>query len=348
MDEFLHPSLMNQVGCFRLAIIGLGEVTNYYWPALANLEDLTVAGVLDCDRQKVDTWNNRYPHCPAFTDLNQLYEQVNPDSVIIATSSSSHYTVAQEVLSWGKPILLEKPATASRGEWEALIEQASHAQVPLVIAFHAAFGAEVLWFLEHQPELEETYGPITGFFAHFYDPYSIDGALNPHAKSLLSSWMDSGVNALSIIAKIVHNLELTQSYFTPDLSNCNGNIHSQVGFRFATAPRNCAGRGWIETHWGLGIKSKTTHLHLAETGYNLLLDHDRQRLILTDPQGESCILADLTTEQPRMVNHYQGVFQDFRNHLQQGTDNLAFAQTVHDLLYSAYESPYNIQLKQKI
>jgi hypothetical protein len=160
--------------------------------------------------------------------------------------------------------------------------------------------------------------------------------------------MDSGVNALSIIAKIVHNLELTQSYFTPDLSNCNGNIHSQVGFRFATAQRNCAGRGWIETHCGLGIKSKTTHLHLAETGYNLLLDHDRQRLILTDPQGESCILADLTTEQPRMVNHYQGVFQDFRNHLQQGTDNLAFAQTVHDLLYSAYESPYNIQLKQKI
>ncbi|MDJ1169533.1 Gfo/Idh/MocA family oxidoreductase [Roseofilum sp. BLCC_M154] len=338
---------MNQVRCFRLAIIGLGEVTNYYWPALANREDLTVVGVVDCDRQKVDTWNNHYPHCPAFTSLNPLYEQVNPDAVIIATSSSSHYTVAQEALSWGKPILLEKPATASRGEWEALIEQASQAQVPLAIAFHAAFGAEVLWFLEHQSALEETYGPITGFFAHFYDPYWVDGILQPHAHSLISSWMDSGVNALSLIAKIVRNLELTQSYFTPDLTDSNGKIHSQVGFRFATAEGNCAGRGWIETHWGLGIKSKTTDLQFAKTGYELRLDHDRQRLLLTDPHGESSILADLTTEQPRMVNHYQGVFQDFRNHLQQGTDNLEFAQTVHHLLYSAYESPYNIQLKQK-
>jgi len=336
---------MTQVSIFRLGIIGLGKVTEYYWPALDRVEGLIVAGVSDRDRQKVDTWNHHYPHCPAFTHLHDLYEQVNPDAVIIATSSPSHYTVAQEALSWGKPILLEKPATSSRTEWETLIKQASQAQVPLAIAFHAAFGAEVLWFLEHQPELETTYGPITGFFAHFYDPYWVEGTLKPHAHSLISSWMDSGVNALSVISKLVRALEPTESYFTPNLTPFNGVIHSQVGFKFSTAENNCAGRGWIETHWGLGIKSKTTHLQFAQTGHELLVDHDRQRLILTDPQGASSLLANCATAPPRMVTHYQGVFEDFYHHLQQGTDNLEFAQTVHHLLYSAYEAPHNIQLK---
>ena len=46
-----------------------------------------------------------------------------------------------------------------------------------------------------------------------------------------------------------------------------------------------------------------------------------------------------------MVTHYQGVFQDFRTHLQQGMDNLEVANLVHHLLYSAYEAPYNIQLQ---
>jgi len=336
---------MTPVSPFRLGIIGLGNVTNYYWPALDNLEGLTVAGVSDRDRQKVDAWNHDYPHCPAFTHLRELYEQVNPDAVIIATSSPSHFTVTQEALSWHKPILLEKPATSSRTEWETLINQASQAQVPLAIAFHAAFGAEVLWFLEHQPELQQQYGNITGFFARFYDPYRVNGSLIPHAYSLISSWMDSGVNALSTISKLVSSLELTQSHFTPDFTEPNLDIHSQVGFRFSTAENNCAGRGWIETHWGLGIKSKTTHLQFAQTGYELLLDHDRQQIVLTDPQGESILLADCATKTPRMVTHYQGVFAEFRNHLQQGTDNLEFAQKVHNLLYSAYESPYNIQVK---
>ncbi|MDJ1179167.1 Gfo/Idh/MocA family oxidoreductase [Roseofilum sp. BLCC_M91] len=335
---------MAQVSIFRLAIIGLGNVTQYYWPALAKVEGLTVVGVSDRDRQKVDTWNHHYPYCPAFTTLHELYEQLHPDAVIIATSSPSHYTVAQEALSWGKPILLEKPATRSREEWETLIHQASQAQVPLAIAFHAAFGAEILWFLDHQPELETTYGPITGFFAHFYDPYWV-GALKPHAHSLISSWMDSGVNALSVINKLIPALDLTQSHFTLEFTHPHVDIHSQVGFKFATTDGHCAGRGWIETHWGLGIKSKTTHLQLAKTGYELLLDHDLQRLILTDPQGKSTILADCATETPRMVTHYQRVFEDFRNHLQQGTDNLEFAQSVHNLLYSAYEFPYNIQMK---
>ncbi|MBP0030410.1 Gfo/Idh/MocA family oxidoreductase [Roseofilum sp. Guam] len=337
---------MTQASSFQLGIVGLGQVTDYYWPALAKVEGLNVVGVSDRDRQKVEAWNHRFPHCPAFTNLHELYKQVNPDAVIIATSSPSHYSVAQEALSWGKPILLEKPATASKTEWEALINQASQAQVPLIIAFHAAFGAEVLWFLEYQQALENVYGKITGFFAHFYDPYCVSGKVESDFYHLISSWMDSGVNALSVICKIVHSLELTQSHFTPDVTNPDRDIHSQVGFRFPTAQNNLAGRGWIETHWGLGIKSKTTYLQFAQTGHELLLDHDRESLVLTDPQGEASIIADCATEQARMVTHYQGVFENFRMHLQQGTNNLEFAQAVHGWLYSAYESPYNIQLSK--
>ncbi len=338
---------MNQDTPLRLGVVGLGRVTSYYWPALETIPGLRVAGVCDRDHDKVTLWNQTSPHCPAFTDLQALAEQVNPDAFVVATTSSTHYAVTQALLPFGKPILLEKPATSSAAEFQRLITQVSTHQIPLIVAFHNQFSRELEWFLEQKNALEQSFGKITGFFSGFYDPYGESGTLKPHANSLISSWLDSGVNALSMIVKILDSLEIIESHFTKFPSHNDPDIHGYVQFSFAVNSGDRAGRGAIETHWGLGINHKKTRWQFGQTGYEILCNHNQEQVILIDPQGQSEILANCSGTQPRMVAHYQGVFQDFYHHCQQGTHNLALSQQIHHLLYQAYESPYNLSLNPK-
>ncbi|MDJ1183016.1 Gfo/Idh/MocA family protein [Roseofilum casamattae] len=329
---------MNPDSLFRLAIVGLGRVTHYYWPALETIPGLTVVGVCDRDRRKVDGWNNYQSDCPAFVEIQELCKQVNPDAFVVATPSASHYTVMQELLPYGKPILLEKPATSSANDWEQLLAQIHRQKTNVIIAFHSAFSREVLWFREHQETWQDSLGNITGFSCGFYDPYASNGQLQPGAKSLVSSWIDSGVNALSTIAKFVRSLELIESHFTYNSDNIIWHSHSS--FSFGINGNDFGGRGHIETHWGLGLNRKITHLYFAQTGHEIQLDHDRQCVRLIAPERQSKILADFAGEKSRLVAHYEGVFADFYRHLQRGTNNLDYAREIHQLLFAAYEKPY--------
>ena len=329
---------MNPDSLFRLAIVGLGRVTHYYWPALETIPGLTVAAVCDRDRHKVDRWKNCQSNCPAFAEIPELWKQVNPDAFVVATPSASHYTVMQELLPYGKPILLEKPATSSANDWEQLLARINRQKSNVIIAFHSAFGREVLWFREHQEKWQDSLGKITGFSCGFYDPYLSNGQLQPGAKSLVSSWIDSGVNALSTISRFVRSLEPIESYFTYDSDSIDW--HNHACFSFAIDGDNLGGRGHIKTHWGLGINRKTTHLYFAQTGHEIELDHNGQCVRLIDPKGQPQILADFAGERSRLVAHYEGVFADFYRHLQRGTDNLDYAMEIHRLLFSVYKRPY--------
>jgi predicted dehydrogenase len=80
-------------------------------------------------------WGNTY--CRVLTGLGIEYwqagrdwkDQPRPDRLIIASSTASHYEVACDAMDLGLPVLIEKPATETQEQVEALIKRGGTAFV---------------------------------------------------------------------------------------------------------------------------------------------------------------------------------------------------------------------------
>lgn len=319
----------------KLAIVGLGHVANFQLQALEYIDKFELVAICDTDKNKKNQVPDRIPF---FTKYDDMIGTVNMDSVLISIPNKYHYEVAKNVLKSNKNLLLEKPATLNMKEIEELINIARTKGLTFVIAFHAAFAKDLLWFLEnYETNLYKELGNITGFRCHFYDPYIINGVLLKHAEILDGSWIDSGINALSVIGKLVNNIEIEEAILTyvPQY-NCS-EIQGAVNFVFPINKFDKAGRGTIDTNWTLGINCKITRLYFANKKKEIVLHHSNQQVLLVYEDRKTKLLIDCSGDKPRLVNHYMGVFKDFYTCLMTGSDNLEYALHLHSLLLTPYK-----------
>jgi predicted dehydrogenase len=230
----------------RIGLVGLGHVTEYQLEALLQLPAFKIVGVCDTNPQKAQIKGN----IPFFTNIRDFLKSVETDIVLVSTPVNSHFEVAKIVLESGRNVLIEKPATSNLNEFNELVEISHRNNTLLTVAFHAAFAKDLLWFLKSRKRpLYERLGPITGFRCTFYDPYIENGILLPRANSLNGSWIDGGINALSVIGQIVDidSLRIEEAVSTR-LPQYNYEIQSTVHFVFSPENSLKTGRGSIDTN----------------------------------------------------------------------------------------------------
>lgn len=120
---------------FRIGLIGAGtHGTRYLRHAANDVPGMTVAALCRRDQQSgrrlADELGCRYHAEP-----RELIEEPDVDGVVICTPPSSHFDLAAAVRTAGKPLLLEKPMTATLCEAERLAElDAASAGPPLMLA----------------------------------------------------------------------------------------------------------------------------------------------------------------------------------------------------------------------
>jgi hypothetical protein len=159
------------------------------------------------------------------------------------------------------------------------------------------------------------------------------------AESLNGSWIDSGINALSVIDRLVDNLTIEEAFLThvPQY-NCT-EIQGTVNFIFSIEGKDKVGRGTIDTNWTLNLNCKITRLFFTDKRKEIVLHHSKQQVLLIDKDGNIKLLKDCSDRKERLVNHYIGVLKDFYAHLVNKTDNLEKALHLHEILLE----PYNMQ-----
>jgi D-galactose 1-dehydrogenase len=322
----------------RLSTIGLGNVADYHLEALKQQNQFVLVAACDSDESKQKKLLEYSPNTKFFTSYEEMLKTVSIDAVLVASSNHTHYEIAKKVLDSGKNLLLEKPATSNLAELEDLVNRAKMNNLVFVVAFHDSFAKEVRWFLNsYQQQLYKDLGPITGFECGFYDPYILEGKLQEKAKSLGSSWLDSGINALSVIAKLVESLAVIEKRHVHIPSYPVGDIQSSVDFAFSIdGKEDSAGRGLIETNWCLGYSRKVTNLYFAISKNQVILHHSNQQVLLIDKQMNKTVLADFSSSTPRLTDQYADVFNDFYSHLVSFSNNLDFAWGVHQLLLAEH------------
>ncbi len=177
----------------RTAIIGLGTVTKYYLCGLEASRVLDLCAV--CDAREDAASRNTFSQYPFYTDYKKMLNEEALDLVIISTPPATHFEIAAYALERGIDVICEKPVVLSMEEYRALLAIAENNGARLDAMYHWQNGIEVLYFNEKYDKSK-----ICEIHTTVLDPYSIDGrVIDPQKRKLMGTWVDSGVNILSMI-----------------------------------------------------------------------------------------------------------------------------------------------------
>jgi predicted dehydrogenase len=318
----------------KVAIVGIGHVARYQIDAIQHLPGMVeLVGVCDDDAAARPDIACRFHH-----SLDDLIETSPADIVVVSTNNSDHFGTATKLLKAGRAVMVEKPVCENRDELSRLENLARTSNLFFHAAFHAAFARDLLWWMDGREALATRYGPVIHFDMGFYDPYiERDGAVRKAARGLDGSWYDSGINALTVLARIADpasiRLEGARMFASPhmDCDQINGSA------RFSCHVDGLACAGDVNTDWSLELDRKRTILSYERA--TVILDHSLEQVVIRDGRKDPEIIS-LQNGLPRLTNHYVGVFADLREAFARRQDNSILSAQLHELVFAAVEKAH--------
>jgi predicted dehydrogenase len=296
----------------KVAWIGLGKVAAHHLEALEYLSDVArpVAG---CDPN--DAIRMRYSDkLPMYISIPAMLAEHRPDVVVIASPTPTHAEVCDELLAVAavhKPrlILVEKPLATTPGDVKRLLAAARKIDVDLRGIYHAAYAPEVEWGLGVLSSID---APLLRVESEFLDPYVTS---DPDRRSRVygDSWLDSGINALSVLSRIfmIHDINV----------RCIPDLTSTYAARLAGARDNDPRDGHIYTSWQAVEAAKSTRLYFQD-GSQVLLNH---QATAAQVYGSSGLLAAWGADgaTARLTSHYIGALAAALDPAQTPLDDVA-------------------------
>lgn len=339
---WIESLLTKQHAMINIGIVGLGNIFDYQYKAISSLgHSVSVSAVYDVDsakaRSKVRDMTINTVICEQYSEL---LCNPNIDVVLISTPPHTHRELAESALIAKKNVIIEKPLCDNYDHILSLFSLKNESDSLLYSAFHAAFAEDLIWFINNAENLKNKYSlsQLNRIVCFFSDPYTGNNNIISGKSLLGGSYLDSGVNALSVCGKIVDLHSYSLETMSADKNDYGTVISSNTLFR-----SNVQGMPIIEinTNWNLGINKKQTLLQYENAC--ILLDHSNQSVLVSQSASNYSSLSNNTDENwellysftslERLHAQYCRVFEDYINCYHLHCDNEAFSKEVHRLLF---------------
>jgi predicted dehydrogenase len=287
----------------RVLLVGLGAIGETHARALEATPSAEVVAGVDVDGTRTLEFRGAdrpvYPGVREASEACEAGEGCGPDLVVIATPTGTHAAVCDQAARYFPEarLLVEKPAAAALGDARRILIDIGRRQ-PVDVAYHTSFAPEVSWgqraLEDRRPEL----GDLVSAEIFFADPYYDD--FDRATATLGDSWLDSGINALSVLARFatIVRRESLRPIGTERQSIFEARLACHDGRRPAEA--------LLVTSWHASDGAKTTRLRYA-SGIELLMDHTAvTAYLLRDGRVEAAFGADRSI--PRRERHYRALY----------------------------------------
>jgi predicted dehydrogenase len=308
-----------------MAIVGLGAIARTHVRALEAMTGVALVAGVDVRSGAALTFRDRV--LPVHRTVSELCRHHRLDAAVVATPTGAHAEVCRELLAAGtvRRLLVEKPLAPGADDVREVLAAARDSGVTLEVMYHFRHASEVRWAASRHDEWGRRHGPVTGVRCLFSDAF----ALEPdRRRSLVSSWVDSGINALSVLDRFVPLTAVSAPRALPDLVST-----FEARVEFGARGDRCAGT--VFTTWNVGRGSKLTRLSFAD-GAELLLDHSATfGRLERDGVTVEVHAADGAVE--RGLARYQALFRDML-----AADHVAAPERdrlLHELLLGAPVTP---------
>lgn len=187
----------------------------------------------------------------------------DPDVVVIATPTPTHAAVCQEVGEYfpRAEILLEKPAADNLPAAQSLLK----GKPDVYVALHMAFSPEVVWGMGLAKEMADSFGPPRAIQSFHTDAYRAD--LDSATLRLSNSWVDSGINALSVIDRFAAVID------RQSLRRLGESSWSMFEGNFTCGVDGGQAEAIVVTSWNGADAGRSTRVAYA-SGAELIMDHN--------------------------------------------------------------------------
>ncbi|MEV5685750.1 Gfo/Idh/MocA family oxidoreductase [Streptomyces sp. NPDC052164] len=283
----------------RVGLVGVGIIAETHLAVLAQRPEVSLEFTVDPLLDEPPAFRGVKP--PHYGILSEALAAHEPDLVVIATPTDTHADLAVQALTLSSArILVEKPLVGRLASLARLrsLEGEADVRSRLFTAHHFAFSPEVDWAAQLIAE-HPGWGPVTSVTSAFYDPYILRG--EQAFASYVSSWMDSGVNQLSMLSRFVELTEITSG----DRRMDDG---ASSWATFAYRSRGAVGTARLRSSWLTGSSSKETVLAFGGSGVEIWIDHTSMTGFAA--RGSSLLATHGNDGRtPRKVAHYRPLYE---------------------------------------
>lgn len=149
----------------NLLVVGAGAMGSNHARAISNFSNTKLVGVVDFDTDKANSLARRF-ESRSFASLESALDNQQVDGVVVATTTASHFQIAQGLIERGIPVLVEKPITDSLRDTTDLVNQSAQKHVPLMCGFVERFNPAVRTALDLLDE------PMKHFMSVRHSPHN--------------------------------------------------------------------------------------------------------------------------------------------------------------------------------
>ncbi len=274
-------------------IVGLGAAARTQLSVLEQIPGVDVVAGVD------DVMFRGRP-VSVYETVQDARDRHHPGVVVVATPTPTHAAVCAEV-SGSFPaarILVEKPAADTLDGARLILADIGRRQ-PVEVAYHMSFSPEVAWGVQVTQARAAELGAPVAAEACFTDPYQ-DQYESARA-TFGSSWIDSGINSLSILSRFAHPAARTslRRIGEPPWSAYEAHLTCRAGDSEFDA--------LILTSWHVTDAAKTTRISYS-SGAELVMDHTAVAGYLVQNRAVSTVFGSDRTV-PRRERHYRALYQ---------------------------------------
>jgi D-galactose 1-dehydrogenase len=245
----------------KLAIVGLGKIArDQHLPALAASDAFELVGVASP--------HNSLQGVPSFADLQSLLNAV-PDieAVSLCTTPQVRYEIARLALQRGLHVLLEKPPGATVSEVVALTSLANAKKVTLFASWHSRHASAV------EPARQWLAGrQIRSVAIHWKEDVRV---WHPGQAWIWQAGglgvFDPGINALSVVTRILPYALVLQRAELRFPSNCQTPIAANLDFR-GSARMELDFLHPGPPRWDIDVTTDSGRLGLSKGGSEMQVD----------------------------------------------------------------------------
>jgi predicted dehydrogenase len=186
-----------------VAVIGVGHWGPNLVRNFENPPSSIVRAVVDRDPARLAQVRSRYPNAVVSTEVGSVLDDPTIDALVIATPTSTHFSLVKAALAAGKHVLVEKPVTVDSAEAEELTALAERKNRVLLVGHVFIFNRAVQYVRSYlqSGELGRVYyvsmvrtnlGPIRTDVNASWDLIS-------HDVSIVNYWLDAVPEAVSAV-----------------------------------------------------------------------------------------------------------------------------------------------------
>ena len=316
---------------FGVGIIGLGHVAIHHIAALEHSSDFRLLAGCDPEPSKHEMLGKSVV---AYSDHRDMLEREDLHVIVVASPNRLHIEHGIDAMSAGRWVFMEKPLARSRDDFDRFDRRKRELGGYCSQALHAAHGPEVEWLLANGHAGDANIANLESFSAEFCDPYMNGGQVIPHGPTAWGAWMDSGINALSVVCRLfgADHARVTDCRMIRDRGSNPIPIDARVDVEFSGP--DTIRRGTINTNWTKAVDNKVTAFRLHDSPGTLVVDHSQQSVSLRNAGRERMLFA-CDNGLPRLTNHYIGAFGDLAGQLAAGADNFEYSRKLHALVFDA-------------